>query len=62
MKIPKVVQGTYISREARKIFNKHADAQNISTCMFASLILEKEAKRLSRKEGNNEAKADNKDR
>jgi hypothetical protein len=53
----KVVQGAYISQETKQVIEKEAKRRGIFPARLAAEILEKEVKRLLRKEEINEDKS-----
>ena len=50
MKIKKITQGTYISIETKKVLDREAKRKGVFTTTLASEILEKEARKILRKE------------
>lgn len=50
MKNKKIVQGTYISIETKRALTREAERQGTHPTTIASEILEKEAKKILRKE------------
>ena len=51
-KIDRVVQGSYITTSAKEELAKEAEKQGMKVASFVADILEKEAKKLKRKERN----------
>lgn len=46
----RIIQSTYISKEAKQIIEEEAKKRNMFTTTLASEIIEKEAKKIARKE------------
>ncbi|MFA5208522.1 MAG: hypothetical protein WC428_07820 [Candidatus Paceibacterota bacterium] len=50
MKIKKIIQGTYITKEAKAAINREARRQELFPSTLASQIIEKAAKQIIRRE------------